>query len=193
MQLSGVWPKWLFRALILIVLLLSVISGIYTRKVAQLEQQSAELSKRGAEYQTRVNDLQRQLMVTKTEDQKLRIPEVKHNCTYESTFLPFCTVTSFSNEQTIQKAIEVVSVDIKKNLDKELNNIKLTAGELEEIKKATDDFTKYYTFIEKSLKPLFSIIIFFSGLFVILSQKYGSEHEKWAFGALGTILGVWLK
>ena len=29
-------------------------------------------------------------------------------------------------------------------------------------------------------------------LYLILSRRYGSEAEKWAFGTVGTILGYWL-
>ena len=35
--------------------------------------------------------------------------------------------------------------------------------------------------------------VLLSGLFVILSKNYDSEQQKWAFGAIGTIVGYWLK
>jgi hypothetical protein len=37
-----------------------------------------------------------------------------------------------------------------------------------------------------------SAIVLLAALFVILSKRYQEESEKWAFGAIGTILGFWL-
>jgi hypothetical protein len=38
-----------------------------------------------------------------------------------------------------------------------------------------------------------SVIVLAAGLWVILSGNYGSEQTNWAFGAIGTIIGFWLK
>jgi hypothetical protein len=32
-----------------------------------------------------------------------------------------------------------------------------------------------------------------AALFVILSNRYPADEQKWAFGVVGTILGYWLK
>jgi hypothetical protein len=40
---------------------------------------------------------------------------------------------------------------------------------------------------------LISILVLGSALFIVLSASYGEAHQKWAFGATGTILGYWLK
>jgi hypothetical protein len=38
-----------------------------------------------------------------------------------------------------------------------------------------------------------STLVLGSSLYVILSQKYQGESEKWAYGVIGTILGFWLR
>jgi hypothetical protein len=38
-----------------------------------------------------------------------------------------------------------------------------------------------------------SVIVLGCSLFVILSKRYDDATQKWAFGAVGTIIGFWLK
>ena len=38
-----------------------------------------------------------------------------------------------------------------------------------------------------------TLLILASALFIILSKGYEEAEQKWAFGAIGTILGYWLK
>ena len=37
-----------------------------------------------------------------------------------------------------------------------------------------------------------SIVVLIAALFVILSGKYADADKKWAYGAVGTIVGYWL-
>ena len=37
-----------------------------------------------------------------------------------------------------------------------------------------------------------SIAVLGAGLYVILSRKYPADSHKWAYGAVGTIVGFWL-
>jgi hypothetical protein len=37
-----------------------------------------------------------------------------------------------------------------------------------------------------------TVLVLSSSLFVIVSQKYHEADRKWAYGAVGTILGYWL-
>ena len=43
-----------------------------------------------------------------------------------------------------------------------------------------------------AMQIILSLVITAAGLFVILSQTYSDDAQKWAFGAVGTILGYWL-
>jgi hypothetical protein len=36
------------------------------------------------------------------------------------------------------------------------------------------------------------MVVLIACLYIILSQKYESDTEKWAYGAVGIILGYWL-
>jgi hypothetical protein len=38
-----------------------------------------------------------------------------------------------------------------------------------------------------------SLVVLFSALYVVLSGRYAGDSEKWAFGAVGTIVGFWLR
>jgi hypothetical protein len=37
-----------------------------------------------------------------------------------------------------------------------------------------------------------SIVVLGAGLYVVLSQKYSSDAQKWAFGIIGVVVGYWL-
>lgn len=38
-----------------------------------------------------------------------------------------------------------------------------------------------------------TLVVLFSGLYIILFRSDNVESQKWAFGAVGTIIGFWLK
>lgn len=38
-----------------------------------------------------------------------------------------------------------------------------------------------------------SLVVLGSAIYMILSQNYGEASEKWGFGAIGTIIGFWLR
>jgi hypothetical protein len=38
-----------------------------------------------------------------------------------------------------------------------------------------------------------SIIVLIAALFVVLGRRYMPQEKHWAYGAVGTILGFWLK
>jgi len=42
------------------------------------------------------------------------------------------------------------------------------------------------------MQVILSIIVVAASLYVILSSNYDDGVEKWAFGAIGTVLGFWL-
>lgn len=46
--------------------------------------------------------------------------------------------------------------------------------------------------IKKAMQIAVSIIVLASALYVILSQKYTPDVQKWAFGAVGLVVGYWL-
>jgi hypothetical protein len=42
-------------------------------------------------------------------------------------------------------------------------------------------------------KILITVPVLFAALFVILSRRYAASEKHWAYGAVGTLLGFWLK
>ena len=44
-----------------------------------------------------------------------------------------------------------------------------------------------------AMRVIVSLLVLGVALYVITSRKFGSDQEKWASGAVGTILGYWLK
>lgn len=43
------------------------------------------------------------------------------------------------------------------------------------------------------MKLSISVVIMAVGLFIILSNNFGEDEKKWAFGSIGTIVGYWFK
>ena len=46
---------------------------------------------------------------------------------------------------------------------------------------------------DAGMRIVTSLAVLVSALYVILSHSYGDAEQKWAFGAIGTLLGYWLK
>ncbi len=47
--------------------------------------------------------------------------------------------------------------------------------------------------VKTIMMVLVSILVLGSSLFIILSGQFDNENQKWAFGAVGTIVGFWLR
>jgi hypothetical protein len=61
-------------------------------------------------------------------------------------------------------------------------------------------FTRHYptrrltnVFASFWVRVVISAIVLLAALYIILSRKFATDQEKWAFGVIGTILGYWLK
>ncbi len=42
------------------------------------------------------------------------------------------------------------------------------------------------------MRVVVSLVVLAAALYVILSQNYESDTQKWAFGAVGMVIGYWL-
>ena len=42
------------------------------------------------------------------------------------------------------------------------------------------------------MQVILSFIVLIAALYVVLSRKYDESAQKWAYGAIGMILGFWL-
>ena len=45
---------------------------------------------------------------------------------------------------------------------------------------------------DRIMQIIVSALVLLSALYVILSQNYEADTQKWAFGAVGLIVGYWL-
>jgi hypothetical protein len=44
-----------------------------------------------------------------------------------------------------------------------------------------------------TIQAIVTVIFITASLFIVLSKRYASAERHWAYGALGTILGFWLR
>jgi hypothetical protein len=44
-----------------------------------------------------------------------------------------------------------------------------------------------------AMQVVISVSIAAAALFIILSKRYGSTDKHWAYGAIGTVIGFWLR
>ncbi|HEX8649520.1 MAG TPA: hypothetical protein VF708_01670 [Pyrinomonadaceae bacterium] len=72
---------------------------------------------------------------------------------------------------------------------KEIETLKHEKKGLSEKAVETPMGESLYRFVPKLI---FSTIILVAALYVILSNKYGEETQKWAFSMIGVIVGVWI-
>lgn len=82
---------------------------------------------------------------------------------------------------------------MRQEVDADATRIKTLAEATNTAGKKVTELQPIFDFVQGLMKPAISIAVFFASLFVILSQRYKGETEKWAYGSLGTILGIWLK
>ena len=45
----------------------------------------------------------------------------------------------------------------------------------------------------RKIMVVLGLMVLASGLYVILSGTYADSEQKWAYSAIGTVLGFWLK
>ena len=50
-----------------------------------------------------------------------------------------------------------------------------------------------YIRVKRIMMIVVSLIVLGGAMYVILSQQYDDGTQKWAFGAVGSIVGFWLK
>lgn len=58
-----------------------------------------------------------------------------------------------------------------------------------------EDFTELNraNHIKLCVKIAVSAIVLAAALYVILSQKFPDDYNKWAFGMIGLVVGYWLR
>lgn len=52
---------------------------------------------------------------------------------------------------------------------------------------------RIYYFCRFLMNIIISLSVFFGAMYIILSKEYDEESQKWAFGAVGSIIGFWAR
>ena len=143
-----------------------------------------------------MKDLQGQLIVKQVVTEKVAVPVTATTC-QDINLGPFrqkvCAPQVRMEQRDIQKTVNVEDPNIRRELDATLANLNSLSGAAKETQKAALDFEPFYDFVQKMIKPLISLLVFGASLFIIISKNYKAVSEKWAFGSLGTVIGIWLK
>lgn len=117
-------------------------------------------------------------------------------------FLQYKNAVKFQEEQAKIKSVKEDIDFARQNAAKEDVRLKLSTASknLDELRESKPEIVKgpstwnandvnLFNYIPKLI---FSLIFCAAGLYVILSNKYSEETQKWAFGIIGVIVGVWI-
>jgi hypothetical protein len=187
-------PKILFWGTLVAVIAIAVLSFFYIRAVNQIEADSQKIAQIKADYEKRVQDLKSKLVVEQTKTVKVPSQVVSQNCTSIGPFhTNVCLPQVKTVEQEVQQVVKVEDPKVRAELDDALAHLKDLSNQNQNAKSLLEDLRPWYEFAQQLMKPLISIIVLIVSLVIILSKRYNADQEKWAFGSLGTIIGVWLK
>jgi hypothetical protein len=198
---TSIWPRALFAATLIAVFSLGLLSLFYFQSLAKLELQSQAITEVRTQYEKRINDLQKKLVIEQTQTVKIPTQVTTQRCDVKTTILGIsiggsgglCFPQTQTVDRDVQQVVKVEDPKIRAELDGALVELKKLSDENIIAKSVVDQLTPYYDLAQKLMKPIISIIVLIASLYIILSNSYKADQEKWAFGSLGTILGFWLK
>jgi hypothetical protein len=171
----------------------STLSYVYYRYTAKLQLQQRTFDELQAKYTERVESLRKsnatieiQVPFTSTERECEFLGLVCHDTVRTTTVRRSVPAADF---------LAGNNVDHQENeaLKAELNQLKQASALTVATGARTADLEQWVKIVKQLVSPVLSILVAIASLVVILSKKYGTQSEKWAFGSLGTILGFWLK
>ena len=157
-----------------------------------IERQAEAFAAERATIESDLEDLAKRLEspVTEFDTVKTRVPgEVK--CTVKG-FVPRCKPT-FRTVET--KVPRVVGTEINSEIAAQIDAGKKRIDQIDQTNEELADRSRYLEQLanvdKESFRGLLSLLVLISALIVILSRAYNAESQKWAYGAVGTILGYW--
>jgi hypothetical protein len=92
----------------------------------------------------------------------------------------------------IPEVTSVVDATARAGLQQKQEELKKVETVLAARQKAVEKSEKIFGVTKASVGALFSLVILLACIYIILKGKYKSTTEKWAFAAVGTILGYWM-
>jgi hypothetical protein len=195
--MRSIGPKFLFWGTLCAVLAIGVLSFFYLRALNQLEADNQAIAQVRADYEKRVQDLQKRLIVTQTKTVKVANPTVTQTCSEIKIPLGppirMCTPQVKNVEQEVVQVEKVEDPNIRAELDQTQARLKDLSARNQAANSVVEQLKPWNEFAQEMMKPIISIIVLIVSLIIILSKRYNAEQEKWAFGSLGTIIGAWLK
>lgn len=112
-------------------------------------------------------------------------------CT-DTGLIPKCTV-KWSDIKTAVPVVKGTKVDpqVQEEIESVKNDISSLANKIQSLSEKKKKIEKLAYLDKETLRGLISLLITIASLFIILSKTYKDESEKWAFGAIGTVMGYW--
>ena len=177
MNIGQALPKWLFGLTIAVALVSTIISVHYARKVSELTRQSVVLSELRKQYEQRVRELQSKLIVQKTVSVNIPSPQVKEQC--QTIFLGnrICVPVTTFEQHEVKQTVNVEDPQVRQELDDALGKLKELSKAATAADTSVTDFQPYYELVQKMMKPFISILVCFSGIYIILSGKYNGDRK----------------
>lgn len=186
------WPKLLFFGTVAFGLFFLVVNTLYESKNSILAYNRQLFDQYKNEYDQNFRDLSSRLTIRKTIPVTISAPIVIQQC---RTFFnrKFCNPVTQMAQRQIEQAVDVPDPNIQKQLDALTARLGALSAESQTAQSNVDEFKPFYDFVQNMMRPIISLIAAAVSLFVILSNKYKADVQKWAFGSFGTVLGFWLK
>ncbi len=150
------------------------------------------LNKQQSENEERLVELNKNLATP------IVVMEMKKTGQYPTTtctdtgLIPKCTV-KWLDIKTKVPVVKGTKIDpkVQQEIDTVKNEISDLTNKIQGLSEKKMKIEKVAYLDKESLRGLLSLLITIASLFIILSKSYHAESEKWAFGAIGTVMGYW--
>jgi hypothetical protein len=163
----------------------------FNRLLEEFQNKTLELTSRVTELQAK-----KETVEVRTTTQTIEVPEPPASVKRFWAWLREPSANSKTHHYTTNKimvpeVIRTVDPAITRELADLQREVEQSAGKTREAAKAVERQTKILGYSKPAVAAIFSAIVLVASLFVILSKRYKGESSKWAYGAIGTILGYW--
>lgn len=204
MNNKEIFPKVLFLIAILGLAIIAFVSLNSRYLQSEIDSEIVALDEQKAEYQATIAQLEKEKATREIKFVEKTIgSHPKQHCSQSwKKFGVFkipritCEASKMTAQAVTKVKVPVVTETINTEVVKQLEALQVSLAEQNEtiselyIKKQKVE--KPFGVNKQIVSAAFSFIILVAALFVVLSGKYKTASEKWAFGSLGTILGYWL-
>ncbi len=204
MNNKEIFPKVLFLIAILGFVIIAFISLNSRYIQSEIENEIIALDEQKAEYQVTITQLEKDKIKHEIKFVEKTIGSYPKQACSQSwrKFGVFkipritCEAPKMAAQAVTKVKVPIVTETINTEVVKQLASLQVKLTEqnkaITELYEKKQNVEKPFGVNKQVVSAIFSFIILLSALFVVLSGKYKTASEKWAFGAVGTILGYWL-